>query len=383
MGKKFPELKVNMGFGLLRLPLLEPGVVDKEETKRMVDVCMENGFNYFDTSHNYIGGASEGSVKECITDRYPRESFILANKLSRAYFSCREDIRPLFQSQLDICGVDYFDFYLMHSQNLRRYKMFKERGAYDVVKELKKEGKIKHLGMSFHDRADVLELILQENPEIEAVQIQFNYYDYDSPSIESRKVYDVARKYDKAVFIMESLRGGSLVKHMPDEAIAEFAKIGGGTPASYGYRFAGSFEGVELVLSGASTVEQIKENIEIFKDFKPLTEEEMETVFRVRDILKGQDFIDCTACRYCVDGCPQGLLIPDIFACYNAVTQFPSDTWSTECYYHEDITNNNNKASDCIKCGACELTCPQELPIRELLEKCVERFELRERTKVK
>ena len=383
MGKKFPEIKGNMGFGLLRVPQFEQGVVDIEQEKKMVDIFMEAGFNYFDTSHNYLGGASEASVKPCITDRYPRDSYILADKLSRAYFSCPEDIRPLFQKQLDICGVDYFDFYIMHSQNMRRYKMFTERGAYEVVKELKEEGKIRHIGISFHDKADVLELILSEHPEIEVVQVQFNYYDYESPSIESRKVYEVARKYDKAVFIMEPLRGGSLVKHMPDEAVEEFAKVGGGTPASYGYRFAGSFEGVEVVLSGASDIQQMKENVETFKDFKPLNEEEMETVFKVTEILKGQDIIGCTACRYCVDGCPVGILIPDIFACYNAVTQFPSDTWSTETYYHEDLTLKNNKASDCIKCGACELTCPQELPIRELLEKCVDRFEKQERTLVK
>lgn len=382
MGKAFPELKGLMGFGTLRLPLIEPGVVDIEQTKQMVDTFLENGFNYFDTSHNYIGGASERAVKECLTDRYPRDRYILGNKLSRAYFNCKEDIRPLFESQLEICGVDYFDVYMMHSQNLQRYNRFKSLGAYETAVELKKEGKIKYFGISFHDKAHVLELILNENPEIDVVQIQFNYVDYDSASTESKKVYDVCRKYNKPVFIMEPLRGGCLVNHMPEAAVEEFAKLGD-TPASYALRFPGNFEGVEMILSGASTLEQMTENVNTMKEYRPLNELEMETVFKVKDLFKAQDMVACTACRYCLEGCPKNIQIPDIFACLNAETSFTSFKWSTEIYYHEAITTNGNKASDCIGCGKCEAACPQNLPIRELLKVAVQEFEMKEREKVK
>ncbi|MBQ9156902.1 MAG: aldo/keto reductase [Eubacterium sp.] len=383
MGRRFPELKGILGFGTLRLPLIEDGVVDIEEEKRMVDYYLENGFNYFDTSHNYIGGASERSIKECLTDRYPRDRYILGNKLSRAYFNRKEDIRPLFESQLAICGVDYFDFYLMHSQNGQRYERFKRLGAYDTAIELKKEGRIRHFGISFHDKAAVLEKILQEYPEIEVVQIQFNYVDYDSASVESRKVYDVCRKYDKAIFIMEPLRGGCLVNHLPKEAEEEFARLGGGSPASYALRFPGNFEGVEMILSGFSNLEQTMENVNTMKDYQPLSEKEMETVFKVRDLFKAQDMIACTSCRYCMEGCPKGILIPDIFACLNAETSFTSWKWSTEIYYHESLTINGNKASDCIGCGQCEANCPQGLPIRDLLKVAVEEFEKKERAVIR
>ena len=385
MGKAFPEIKGLMGFGSLRLPLIEPGVVDIEETKKMVDLFMENGFNYFDTSHNYIAGASEKAIRTCLTERYPRDSYVLGNKLSRAYFNCKEDIRPLFESQLEICGVDYFDFYLMHSQNRQRYQKYTSQGAYEVVPELVKEGKIKHFGISFHDKADVLEQILDEHPEIEVVQIQFNYLDYESASTESKKVYEVCRKYNKPVFIMEPLRGGNLVNHLPEEAKAEFDKLGDPTqsPATYALRFPGAFEGVETILTGASNPDQIAENISVMKDFKPLTDQELETIFKVRDIFKNQDMIQCTACRYCLDVCPKNILIPDIFACLNNETAFTSWKWSTEVYYHEVLTLNGNKASDCIGCGRCESNCPQDLPIRDLLKVAVAEFEEKEREKIK
>lgn len=385
MGKAFPEIKGLMGFGTLRLPLIEAGVVDIEETNRMVDHFMENGFNYFDTSHNYIAGASEKAMKTCLVDRYPRDSFVLANKLSRAYFNKIEDIRPLFESQLEICGVDYFDFYMMHSQNRQRYEKYTKQGAYEVIPQLVEEGKIRHFGISFHDKADVLDQILTEHPEIEYVQIQFNYLDYESASTESRKVYDMCRKHKKPIFVMEPLRGGCLVNHLPEAAREEFARLGdeSQSPATYALRFPGNFEDVEIILSGGSSLDQMKENVSVMKDYHPLNEKEMETVFKVRDIFKEQDLIACTACRYCMDQCPKNILIPDIFACLNNETSFTSWKWSTEVYYHEVLTLNGNKASDCIGCGLCEANCPQELPIRDLLKVAVREFEEKEREKIK
>ena len=254
-----------------------------------------------------------------------------------------------------------------------------------MVPELVKEGRIRHFGISFHEKADALEQILEENSEIEVVQIQFNYLDYDSASTESKKVYDVCRKYNKPVFIMEPLRGGNLVNHLPEDAAAEFAKLNDPTqsPATYALRFPGGFEGVENILSGSGNAEQIAENISVMKDFRPLSEKELETVFKVKEMFKAQDMIQCTACRYCLDVCPKNILIPDIFACLNNETSFPSWRWSTEVYYHEVLTVKGNKASDCIRCGLCESNCPQELPIRELLKVAVKEFEEKERDKVK
>ena len=370
-----------LGFGLMRLPT-KAGLIDIKELKAMVDIFMDAGFNYFATAHPYMALRSEGAIRKALVKRYPRDSFYLVNKLTSNFFINESQIIPLFNSQLKACGVDYFDVYLAHSLNSSNYEKFKRCNAFDVCKRLKREGKIKHFGISFHDKAHVLDLILNENPEIDVVQIQFNYVDYDSASTESKKVYDVCRKHNKPIFIMEPLRGGCLVKHLPAEAEKEFAKLGD-TPASYALRFPGNFEGVEMILSGFSTLEQVAENVKTMKDYRPLNELEMETVFKVKDMFKAQDMVACTACRYCMEGCPKNIQIPDIFACLNAETSFTSFKWSTEIYYHEAITTNGNKASDCIGCGKCEAACPQNLPIRELLKVAVEEFEKKEREKVK
>ena len=362
-----------LGFGCMRLPMLEGAEkqVDIEQTKRMVDRFMEEGFNYFDTAHGYISKKSEPAVKECLTSRYPRNSYILTNKLTSGYFKTKEDIRPLFKSQLEACGVDYFDYYLMHGLDAEEHENFKRAGAYEEVLALKAEGKICHMGISFHDTADVLEKILSEVPEIEVVQIQFNYVDYDSPTVESKKCYEVCRRFGKPVIIMEPIKGGSLV-NLPKEALEVLHSVGDGSPASYAIRFAASFEGVMIVLSGMSDMEQMEDNISFMKDFKPFSEEEFAAVRRVCDIFAAQKLIPCTACHYCTDGCPRQIPIPDIFAAMNRKKQFGD--WNSGWYYGK-LTENGGKASSCIKCGKCEKSCPQHLKIRELLEMCAAEFE--------
>ena len=211
------RIKKNFGFGYMRLPMLENGEVDKEQTCKMVDTFLENGFNYFDTAHGYLDGKSEMSIKECLSSRHDRSEYVLTNKLTQAYFKKQEDIRPFFESQLEICGVDYFDFYLMHAQSAEIFQYFKKCHAYETALQLKEEGKIRHFGISFHDRAEVLEEILKEYPQIEVVQIQFNYLDYEDPAVQSRKCYEVCRKYGKKVLIMEPVKGGNLVK-LPEDA---------------------------------------------------------------------------------------------------------------------------------------------------------------------
>ncbi len=366
-------MELKLGFGCMRLPM-KNDEVDYDEFNKMIDLYMENGFNYFDTAHGYIDGKSEKAIGDCLSSRYDRSKFILTNKLSGNFFKTEKDIRPLFEKQLKICGVDYFDYYLMHAQNKDNYKHFTECRAYEIGSELKKEGKIKHLGLSFHDTADVLDMILTEHPEIEIVQLQLNYVDFNSVGVQSKKCYEVCRKHNKPVLIMEPVKGGGLVR-LPDDAKKVFDSINKGknlSYASYAIRFAAGFDGVYQVLSGMSSLEQMKDNISYMKDFKPLNEEEMEAVNKVTKILKDLGCIPCTGCSYCTKGCPMNIAIPDLFACYNAKKQF--NDWNSNMYYKVH-TKDNGKASDCIKCGQCEAICPQHLKIREYLEEVAKTFE--------
>ena len=365
------RIKKNFGFGAMRLPIKD-GEVDIAQTCRMVDAFLEAGFNYFDTAHGYLDGKSEPALRECLTSRYPRESYVLTTKLSGYLFKTEAEIRPLFQRQLEDCGVDYFDFYLMHAQSVENFEHFKKCRAYETALELKAEGKIRHFGISFHDRAAVLEKILTEYPQIEAVQIQFNYVDYDDPAVESRKCYEACRRFHKPVIVMEPVKGGNLAS-LPPKAAEVLDALHGGSPASYAIRFAAGFEGMMMVLSGMSSLEQMEENIRFMKDFQPLDQRELEAVGKVREVFRSMSLIPCTACRYCVEGCPQKISIPDLFAVMN--TKQIYHDWNADYYYKEVHTKRGGKAGDCVKCGRCEKACPQHLPIRELLEKTAEEFE--------
>jgi len=375
MDNSFPEIKTLFGFGCMRLPMIG-SEVDIEQFKDMVDYFIDNGFNYFDTAHGYIDGKSEKAIKIAISDRYPREKFLLTNKLSDSYFHKEEDIRPFFEKQLEICGVDYFDFYLMHAQNARNFKQYKECRAYETAFELKKEGKIKHVGLSFHDSADVLDDILNTFPDVEIVQIQLNYLDFEDPSVQSRKCLEVCRKHNKPVIVMEPVKGGNLV-NLPDAAAKVFEETGSGlSNASYAIRFAANPEGVRVVLSGMSDMAQMKDNVSYMKDFKPLTEEELGAIARVTAIYKGLDVIPCTACHYCVEQnhCPMNIMIPEMFSCYNRSKIFAF--WNQKMYYENVLVKDEHSpASACIGCGGCEAVCPQHLEIRSLLKDVAESFE--------
>ena len=365
------KIKKNFGFGCMRFPMIGEKI-DEAQVSQMVDYFLDQGFNYFDTAHGYIGERSELAVKNCLTSRYPRESYILTNKLTAAYFEKEEDIRPFFESQLAACGVDYFDFYLMHSQSTTNYQHFRDCRAYETAFALKAEGKVRHVGISFHDRAAVLEQILTDYPAIEVVQIQFNYLDYDDVAVQSRKCYEVCRRHGKPVLVMEPVKGGSLV-NLPDDAKAVLDALHGGSPASYAIRFAAGFPGMMMVLSGMSNMEQMQDNISFMRDFKPLDETERAAVEKVQEIFHSKDLIPCTACRYCTDGCPKHISIPDLFAIMN--TKQIHHDWNADCYYEDVHTAPGRKASDCLKCGKCEKVCPQHLPIRKLLEQVAAEFE--------
>jgi len=366
----FPEIHGNFGFGCMRLPMQEKEV-DIQQFKEMVDAFLDAGFNYFDTAHGYLGGKSETALREALTSRYPRERFLLTDKLTAPYFEKEEDVEPFFRSQLSACGVEYFDFYLMHAQSASNYGKFKACRAYETAFALKEQGLIRHVGISFHDKAEVLEQILADYPQIEVVQIQFNYADYEDPSVESRKVYEVCEKFGKPVIVMEPVKGGNLID-LPAEAQKVFDDLRGGSNASYAIRFAAGFPNMAVVLSGMSTPEQMRDNLSFMADFQPLNEAERAAVDKVCAIFNSMNLIPCTACSYCTDGCPMSIRIPRLFSCMNNKKRFQG--WNPDFYY-EISTKDAGKASDCIQCGQCEEACPQHLPIRELLQDVASEFE--------
>ena len=370
----FDEVDKNFGFGCMRLPMKENKQVDTAQFSEMISCFLKNGFNYFDTAHGYLDGKSELAIKECLTSKYPRDQYILTDKLTGSYFRSEEEIRPLFASQLHACGVGYFDFYLMHAQNAHEFEKFQKCHAYETALALKREGKIKHFGISFHDKADVLEKILIAYPQIEIVQIQLNYLDYEDPSIESKKVYEVCEKFGKPVIVMEPVKGGNLVK-LPEDAQPIIHALGKGSNASYAIRFAASFPNVRMVLSGMSDLYQMQDNVSFMKDFVPLLPEEKEALKKVTEVFHSHGMIPCTGCHYCVEEnhCPKKIRIPDLFAVYNAKKTFHD--WNADYYYHQVLTKDNGKASDCIKCGMCEKVCPQHLTIRDLLVDVAKEFD--------
>lgn len=359
----FDKIKKNFGFGCMRLKM-DGDKVDLAEFNRMIDAFIAAGFNYFDTAHGYINGKSETAVRDCLCARYDREDFVLANKLSDWYFQKEEDIVPLFEDQLALSGVDYFDFYVFHAVARDSYEKHKRCNSFEVVKKLKEQGKIRHIAMSFHDSAEVLDMILREQPSIEAVQLQINYLDYDDPTVQSKACYDVAVKHGKKIIVMEPVKGGMLA-NLPTEAADVFAELGNGSHASFALRYAASLPGVFMVLSGMNSMDMLEDNINTFSDFLPFGDEEFAAAGRAREIIRKVRQVPCTGCNYCAEVCPMSIPISENFSSYNK-------------YLAAKITREDAKsalpkdgvlAGDCIKCGKCEQICPQNIDIREQLEK--------------
>lgn len=358
------------GFGMMRLPMLGDEV-DKAQVCQMVDEFLAAGFTYFDTAHGYLDGKSELAIRDCLASRHPRESFVLANKLSAGLFKTREEVRPYFENQLRCCGVEYFDYYLIHAMAADRYDFYKDTGAFEIIPQLRSEGRVRHFGMSFHDKAEVLDRILTEQPELEFVQLQFNYLDYEDPAVEARKCYEVCVKHGKPVSVMEPVKGGALAE-LPADAAAILDELGGGSHASYALRFAAGFENVFVVLSGMSTIEQLRDNVSVMREFRPLCEAGREAVAKVAETLRGKGTIPCTGCHYCTPGCPMGIAIPDFFSCFNSKRMFGKPQ-SAERY--TELCRDGTGPNDCMACGQCEAACPQHLRIRSLLREVAEEFE--------
>lgn len=370
--KGFSEIKGRFGFGLMRLPMLENGEVDIKQVSKMVDHFISRGFNYFDTAHGYIDGKSERAIKEAISSRYSRESFILTNKLSSAYFNKREDIRKVFHEQLEATGVSYFDIYLMHALSRGNYEQYERCEAFKEALDLKEEGLIRHLGISFHDDAEFLDKILTEHPEIEIVQLQFNYLDYEDPVVQSRKCYEVCVKHDKPIIVMEPVKGGTLAK-VPDEAKALLSSLSASSPASYALRYVLGFPQIRMVISGMSDIPQMDDNLETASPFVPLNTKEKEALDEVVRIFMKLKMIPCTNCQYCLSVCPMKIKIPFLFSALNLAETRRRE--EGEQAYGEALKDGSNRASVCLKCGLCEKECPQHIEIRKHLERVRDSFE--------
>lgn len=362
-----------LGFGLMRLPM-QGDEIDIEQTKQMVDMFLDAGFTYFDTAYVYGGGKSEMAIKEALVDRYPRESYQLATKLAAwAGVKTAEEAKQEFFTSLERTGAGYFDYYLLHNMGNDRTKLYDDWKLWDFVADLKKQGLIKHIGFSMHDSAESLETLLQAHPETEFVQLQINYVDWESDSVQSRKCYEVARKYNKPVIIMEPVKGGYLAG-LPEQVAEPFEKLApGASHSSWAVRFAASLEGLVTVLSGMSSVEQMQDNLNTMRDFKPLNEQEHAAVAEVVERMNAINRIPCTKCQYCVKDCPQQINIPGAFSAMNDLLVYGNEYKAKRDYGF--AIRKGGKACDCIACGQCEAACPQHIDIIEQLKKCSEVFD--------
>ncbi len=365
-----------LGFGTMRLPLLDPEdatSIDLEQYKQMVDLFLDRGFTYFDTAYPYHGECSETALKEALVKRYPRDRFLLADKMPIIRVTSSDDYPRYFQEQLERCGTDYFDYYLLHNMGRDRYINTQKYGGFEFLQKLKENGSVRKIGFSFHDDADTLDQILTDHPEVDFVQLQINYLDWDSAVAQSGRCYQTAVKHGKKVMVMEPVKGGTLA-NLPEPADAQFRNFypdPAPSPASLAIRFAASLPETEIVLSGMSSLEQLEDNTSYMQEFKPLSEAEQALVKEITEILNRTIKVPCTSCRYCLEECPIRVNIPEYFGLLNlhAVTGQKTNM------YYKRFSMNHAKASECLKCGKCEQICPQHIPIRSFLEEFAALYE--------
>jgi len=368
LGKDIPKL----GFGLMRLPRIEKNV-DVEQVKKMVDLFLDRGFTYFDTA--YIYKDSEDTVREALAKRHPRDSYQLATKLPAWKASTKKEAEQLFWTSLKRCGVSYFDYYLLHNFGGKRSHYFYKYDMWEFAFKLKEEGFIRHLGLSLHDKASHLDELLTRHPEVDFVQLQINYLDWDSPIHESQKCYETARRHNKPIIVMEPVKGGNLM-NLPPAAVDAFAALDpSASLASWAIRYAASLEGIITVLSGMSTITQVEDNTSLMASFKPLSKEEMAAIETARAAILQVPSVPCTYCGYCLPVCRQKVFIPGILAALNLYLVFNNGKEARFEYRWNTSDEDQKPASACIDCGDCELVCPQRLPIIEELKKARGLFE--------
>ena len=364
-----------LGFGCMRLPVIDgdQSRIDIEEFKKMVDLFQSRGFTYYDTAYVYHGGKSEEAVREAVVKRYPRNAFTVTTKMPMMKVETKEDLTRIFNEQLERLGVDYIDYYWLHAMNAERYEKAEKLKAFEFIAQKKAEGKIKHIGFSFHDSPAVLEKMLTEHPETEYVQLQINYIDWDSPTVCGRECYEIATRHNKPVIVMEPVKGGALA-NVPQPVEEMFKKHNPhASVASWAVRYTASLKNVLTVLSGMSNMEQVDDNTQYMCDFKPLDGDEQAIVASVIEFIRNNVLIACTECRYCVDGCPKRICIPEFFALYNKHKL--SNGQSNAPAQYRERAERGGKPSNCVKCGLCEKVCPQHLQIRNYLKEVAKTFE--------
>lgn len=362
-----------LGFGLMRLPQNKDGSIDIEQTSAMVDRFIAAGGTYFDTAYVYGDGESEIAARKALVERYPRESFTLATKICSWKAHDEASAQQEFYTSLERTGAGYFDYYLLHALQVGNYQDYEKYRIWDFVKELKAKGLVKHFGFSFHATPKLLDQLLTAHPEVDFVQLQINYADWDNPDVASRECYEIARKHGKSIVIMEPVKGGALAN--PPKVVQDILKTANpsASNASWAIRYAASLDGIITVLSGMSNLAQMEDNLSYMTHFKPLTAAEQQVILRVQDALSKIETIPCTACHYCTSGCPKRIPIPEIFAARNKHLRELKASGARRDY--QQAVTGVGKASDCVRCGQCEGVCPQQLKITELLTDCVKHLE--------
>lgn len=364
-----------LGFGLLRLPVIEGetnNTINLELLNQMVDIYLSHGKTYFDTAYTYLDGKSEWAVRESVVRRYPRERFILADKLPGYMVNSYEECYEYFQVQLERCQVDYFDVYFLHWLNDKNYRIAEKYREFEFLQRIKEAGKAVKIGFSYHDNAELLDEILTAHPEVDYVQLQINYLDWDSEAIQSRRCYEVAKKHGKKVIVMEPVKGGTLAS-LPEEAGKLLYELSHeATAASFAIRFAESLPEVEIVLSGMNTLEQLHDNLQ---EHQPLSQKEKQILMEVADVISHSTAVPCTGCSYCIAGCPKNICIPNYFKLYNEYIRNPQDDWKIMPVYRQ-LIRKYGRASDCIGCKNCEKHCPQKLSVTKYLAEVKEIFDV-------
>lgn len=359
-----------LGFGMMRLPLTDPGdqsKIDDARTARMIDDFIDGGFRYFDTAYMYhTPSVSEETIGRLLSARRARDEFELTDKMPISMVSEPGDFERIIAGQMARCRVDRFDRYLLHNLGSTNYAKVQRLGGFEFLKRLKADGRAGRIGFSWHDQADALDRVLTEHPETEMVLLQINYADWEDEGIQSRRNYEACVAHGVDVAVMEPLKGGALAR-LPEAAYRILADVSPhASAASWGLRFAASLRGVFVVLSGMSTEDQLRENMALFDALEPLSDGERDALARAAEAVRGAAEIQCTACRYCTDDCPKRIPIPDIFALFNDQKRFGKMPTHIDTY--GNVTTDRGRAADCVACGRCEAHCPQHLPIIDSLK---------------